>query len=86
MTHGYRDDARHTWLQSANSSAAVTGGGTVTEYGPRDLWAEVVAIYTEYVAHGRPAVTDMELNADHESQHQMWLRAPDNVISPAQKP
>ncbi|MEU5547723.1 methyltransferase [Streptomyces sioyaensis] len=80
MTHGVHQDVRTVWLQAEDGSAAVAGGGTVTVYGPRDLWAEAEEVESEYAARGRPDPGSFGLTVTPHGQH-LWLDAPAEVIS-----
>ncbi|MEU4845598.1 methyltransferase domain-containing protein [Streptomyces gilvosporeus] len=84
MTHGFHHDVRTVWLQAEDGSAAVAGGGTVTVYGPRDLWAEAEEVEVEYAARGRPDTPSFGLTVTPHGQH-LWLHAPTEVI-PAKSP
>ncbi|MFE0191568.1 methyltransferase [Streptomyces sp. NPDC058989] len=79
MTHGFHQDVRTVWLQAEDGSAAVAGGGTVTVYGPRDLWAEAEEVEAEYGALGRPDTPASGLTVTSHGQH-LWLHAPTEVI------
>ncbi|WP_308303862.1 methyltransferase [Streptomyces sp. CB02959] len=79
MTHGFHQDVRTVWLQADDGSAAVAGGGTVTVYGPRDLWVEVEEVEAEYVAHGRPDIHAFGLRVTEHGQH-LWMHAPTEAI------
>ncbi|MFE3652013.1 methyltransferase [Streptomyces sp. NPDC059122] len=79
MTHGFHQGIRTVWLQADDGSAAVAGGGTVTVYGPRDLWAEVEEVQAEYAAHGRPDTHAFGLTVTEDGQS-LWLNAPTETI------
>ncbi len=79
MTHGFHQGIRTVWLQADDGSAAVAGGGTVTVYGPRDLWAEVDEVESEYAALGCPDTESFGLTVTEHGQH-LWLHAPTGTI------
>lgn len=84
MTHGFHQGVRTVWLQDEHGSAAVAGGGTVTVYGPRDLWAEAEEVETEYTALGRPDTTSFGLTVTPHGHH-LWLHTPTEPL-PARSP
>ncbi|MBZ4016417.1 methyltransferase domain-containing protein [Streptomyces purpurogeneiscleroticus] len=84
MTHGFHQDVRTVWLQAEDGSAAVAGGGTVTVYGPRDLWAEIAEVEAEYAARGRPDPQCFGLTVTAHGQH-LWWDTPAGVI-PSKEP
>ncbi|MFI8992581.1 methyltransferase domain-containing protein [Streptomyces sp. NPDC053542] len=84
MTHGFHQDVRTVWLQAEDGSAAVAGGGTVTVYGPRDLWAEIAEVETEYTTRGRPDTQHFGLTVTAHGQH-LWWDTPAKAI-PAKEP
>ncbi|WP_399090498.1 methyltransferase domain-containing protein [Streptomyces sp. BBFR2] len=79
MTHGFHQDVRTVWLQAEDGSAAVAGGGTVTVYGPRDLWAEAEEAEAEYAARGRPDTSSFGLTVTPHGQY-LWLHDPAEAI------
>ncbi|PJN32394.1 hypothetical protein CG747_42655 [Streptomyces sp. CB02959] len=79
MTHGFHQGVRTVWLQADDGSAAVAGGGTITVYGPRDLWAEAKEVEAEYAARGRPDTQSFGLTVTAHGQH-LWLHAPTETI------
>ncbi|MFJ9417608.1 methyltransferase [Streptomyces sp. NPDC101227] len=79
MTHGFHQDVRTVWLQAEDGSAAVASGGTVTVYGPRDLWTEAEEIEAEYAALGSPDNQAFGLKVTPHGQH-LWLHAPTQAI------
>ncbi|MDI3409295.1 methyltransferase domain-containing protein [Streptomyces cavernicola] len=53
--------------------------GAVTQWGPRNLWAEVVAAYTAWRTSGQPHVTRYGLTYD-DTGRTLWLDAPDKPV------
>ncbi|MEU7201091.1 methyltransferase domain-containing protein [Streptomyces sp. NPDC045470] len=56
--------------------AAVYGRG-------RDLWQELLHVWQEYVADGRPPLSDFGVTLTEDGGFRTWLRTPDAVVGPA---
>ncbi|MDI3385584.1 methyltransferase domain-containing protein [Streptomyces sp. B-S-A8] len=59
--------------------AAWREGAAVTQWGPRNLWAEVVAAYATWRTNGQPHVTRYGLTYD-DAGRTLWFDAPDNPV------
>ncbi|AJT69839.2 hypothetical protein T261_8244 [Streptomyces lydicus] len=81
LVEGEHDGAVRVWLQDGRRSGAVADVESVTEFGPRDLWAELERVHTEFQGLGEVGVTDFGLTVSAAGQH-VWLRTPGNVITP----
>ncbi|MGH3313068.1 MAG: methyltransferase domain-containing protein [Streptomyces sp.] len=83
MVHAATDDGVRVWLRDRDGSGAIADpDGTVREYGPRGLWAEVEAAHAEYVDLGEPAADAFGLTVGQEGE-QVWPGGPEAVIRPA---
>ncbi|WP_327236524.1 methyltransferase domain-containing protein [Streptomyces sp. NBC_01317] len=83
MSHAETGTAATVWLQDTTGSAAVAATGeSVWEYGERNLWAEVEAVYAEYAALGQPDGDSFGLTVTPSGQ-EVWLRSPRTVIAAA---
>ncbi|MFJ2646440.1 methyltransferase domain-containing protein [Streptomyces sp. NPDC087420] len=83
MSHAEAGTTVTVWLQDEAGSAAVAATGeSVWEYGERNLWAEVEAVYAEYVSLGQPEGDIFGLTVTPAGQ-EVWLRSPRTVIAAA---
>ncbi|WP_055550636.1 methyltransferase domain-containing protein [Streptomyces sp. NBRC 110028] len=71
MADGTQDDTYQVWLHDREGSAAVVNAQEAWQYGPRDLWREVTAVYDDFVTAGCPSADVFELTVTSEGQ-QMW--------------
>ncbi|MEU7183524.1 MULTISPECIES: protein-L-isoaspartate O-methyltransferase family protein [Streptomyces] len=72
------------WDEAGTSVAIVNydewwRDGAVTLYGSRNLWAELVRVYSAWRNAGQPHYTHYGLTCDRSGQH-LWLDEPSNVI------
>ena len=72
MADGTQDGAYQMWLHDREGSAATVNAQETWQYGPRDLWAEVTAVYDDFVAAGSPGADAFELTVTSEGR-QVWL-------------
>lgn len=80
--HGDGGDSVRVWLMDRHGSAAIADlGEPVVEYGSRNLWRAVEAVYGEYVELGRPEPEAFGLTVGGEGE-QVWISSPDQIIAP----
>lgn len=80
------EGALRVWVSDTDGSGATTATNDgVWEYGPRDLWAEVEKVYSEYDALGSPRPEDFRLRVRGREQ-QLTLADGLVVVSQAATP
>jgi len=72
MAEGTHDGTYQMWLHDRSGSAATINAQKTWQYGPRDLWQEVMAVYDDFVAVGSPGADAFGLTVTSEGQ-QVWL-------------
>ncbi|MFF7649400.1 methyltransferase domain-containing protein [Streptomyces sp. NPDC007983] len=72
MADGTQDGTYQVWLHDREGSAATVNAQETWQYGPRDLWQEVTAVYDDFVAAGSPGADVFALTVTSEGQ-QVWL-------------
>ncbi|MFG2287267.1 methyltransferase domain-containing protein [Streptomyces sp. NPDC048595] len=82
LIEGRQDEALRVWVNDGQGSGAIADDdGTVTEFGPRNLWSEVETVWEEWDELQRPAETEFGLTV-MGSGEQVWLRAPSALVLP----
>ncbi|WP_433324702.1 methyltransferase domain-containing protein [Spirillospora sp. CA-294931] len=66
------------WLWTDESGAHVTGS-VVRQFGPRDLWDELEAVFFRWIRWGQPDRARFGITVSPEGQH-VWLDDPDRVL------
>ncbi|WP_381795679.1 hypothetical protein [Streptomyces niveus] len=80
MRHSRIDGTVHVWARGEDGSATSTATGEdVWQYGPRDLWAGIEAVYREYTAAGSPHYDDFGLTVTAQGRS-VWLREPGAIV------
>lgn len=68
MTDGTQDGTYQIWLHDREGSAATVTAQETWQYGPRDLWQDVMAVYDDFVTAGSPGADAFELTVSSEGQ------------------
>ncbi|MEV0280289.1 methyltransferase domain-containing protein [Streptomyces sp. NPDC050610] len=80
MVHAETGGTDRVWLLDRDGSGAIADAGEpVWQYGPRSLWSEVEAAYSDYLDLGEPPASAFGMTIGRESR-QTWLHTPDQVI------
>ncbi|GLZ82116.1 protein-L-isoaspartate O-methyltransferase [Actinorhabdospora filicis] len=77
----FTDEGDEFWLLADDSSAArLALDGTVTETGPRRLWAAIETLHTHWQELGRPARERIGLTVGSTGEHTYWLDEPTTAL------
>ncbi|WP_050563441.1 ATP-grasp peptide maturase system methyltransferase [Salinispora mooreana] len=70
------------WLFAPDGSWAVVDdtAGQVEQFGPRELWDEVEAVYDRWREMGTPTRDRLGLTVTNAGGHRIWLDSPDAVV------
>ncbi|MFD7918447.1 hypothetical protein ACFV3R_04385 [Streptomyces sp. NPDC059740] len=83
MVEGSGEAGVRLWVADGSGSAAVADAdGSVTVYGPRDVWKDVEAMWAEYERLGRPSDRDMGITVTPCGQR-VWVRSAEHEVSAA---
>ncbi|MFI0779611.1 hypothetical protein [Streptomyces sp. NPDC021212] len=68
MADGTQDGRYQLWFHDREGSAATVNAQETWQYGPRDLWQEVMAVYADFVTAGSPGADAFGLTVTAEGQ------------------